>query len=51
MVESACKQVVTRRMKITGARWLHPGAQAIIQIRVAYLNGAYRPLVQMRLAA
>jgi len=51
IVESACKQVVTRRMKITGARWLHPGAQAIIQIRVAYLNGAYCPRAQIRLAA
>jgi hypothetical protein len=38
-------------MKITGARWGHAGAQAIIHIRVAYLNGAYRPREQVRDAA
>ena len=39
MAESSCKQVVTRRMKITGARWNHSSAQALVQVRVAYLNG------------
>lgn len=41
--ESSCKQVVTRRMKITGARWNHSSAQAIVQIRVAFLNGDFDP--------
>jgi len=50
MVESGCKQVV-RHMKITGARWLHQGAQAIVQIRVALLNGEYCPASRLRLAA
>jgi len=44
MAESGCKQVVTRRMRITGARWCDYGAKAIIQIRCAYLNGDYRKL-------
>jgi len=51
IVESGCKQIVTRRMKITGARWLHGGAQAIVQIRVAYLNGGYAPPSRLRAAA
>lgn len=51
IVESGCKQIVTRRMKITGARWLHSGAKAIAQIRVAYLNGEYAPPPRLRPAA
>jgi len=39
MAESGCKQVVIRRMRITGARWNPPSAHALVQIRVAYLNG------------
>ena len=48
MVESGCKQVVTRRMRITGARWCDYGAQTMIQIRCAYLNGDFSelPLLQ-----
>jgi len=48
MAESGCKQVVKKRMRITGARWCDYGARAMIQIRCAYLNGEFRklPLLQ-----
>ncbi len=48
MVESGCKQVVARRMRITGARWNDYGAKTMIQIRCAYLNGDFSelPLLQ-----
>ena len=42
MVESGCKLVVTRRMKISGARWNDEGSDAMVQVRAAYLNGAFR---------
>ncbi len=44
MAESGCKQVITRRMRITGARWNDYGDKAMIQIRCAYLNGEFREL-------
>ena len=44
MAESGCKQVVTRRMRITGARWSDFGEDTMIQIRCSYLNGEFREL-------
>ena len=38
VVESGCKQVVTRRMKVSGARWAAQRAQAILCLRCAYLT-------------
>lgn len=38
VVESGCKQVVTRRMKVSGARWNFTRAQAILCLRAAYLT-------------
>lgn len=51
MVESGCKLIVTQRMKITGAHWDEPGAQAMVHLRAAYLNGAFRSDWVLRLAA
>lgn len=38
VVESGCKQVVTRRMKVSGASWHPQRAQAILCLRCAYLT-------------
>jgi hypothetical protein len=38
VVESACKLVVTRRLKISGARWSPAGCTAILHLRCAYLT-------------
>jgi hypothetical protein len=33
IVESACKQIVTERLKLSGMRWNHAGAQQIMTLR------------------
>jgi hypothetical protein len=33
VVEAACKTLVTQRLKLSGMRWSHPGAQAILTPR------------------
>jgi len=38
VVESACKQFVTRRIKVSGARWNHDSCQSMLHIRCAYLS-------------
>jgi len=38
-VESACKVVVGQRLKQAGMRWSREGADAILAIRTAVLNG------------
>jgi hypothetical protein len=38
-VESACKHVVANRMKRSGMIWSDTGAQEILSLRAAYLNG------------
>jgi hypothetical protein len=38
VVESGCKHVVTRRMKVSGASWHPQRAQAILCLRCAYLT-------------
>lgn len=38
-VESACKHVVAMRMKRSGMIWSDPGAQEVLSLRAAYLNG------------
>jgi hypothetical protein len=37
-VESACKQIVSMRLKRSGARWTYPGAQATAKARAAWLS-------------
>jgi hypothetical protein len=43
-VESACKHVVQNRMKRSGMIWSDPGAQQILSLRNAYLNGHWDAL-------
>lgn len=38
VTESSCKRLVGARLKQAGMRWASDGAQAILQLRVAYLN-------------
>ena len=39
VVESACKRIVTQRLKLCGARWSNSGAHLLAQLRAAHLNG------------
>lgn len=32
-MESACEQIVTERLKLSGMRWSHVGAQQILTLR------------------
>jgi hypothetical protein len=41
-VEAMCKQVGVR-MKRNGMRWSEPGAQAVLSLRSAWLNGQWNP--------
>lgn len=52
-VESACKQIVTARLKISGARWLEDNATLTAKARAAYLSGSHywQSLFQLPLAA
>lgn len=43
-VESACKHVVANRMKRSGMIWSDEGAQDLLSLRTAYLNGAWDQL-------
>jgi hypothetical protein len=43
-VESACKHVVANRMKRSGMIWSDDGAQDLLSLRTAYLNGAWDQL-------
>ncbi len=38
VVESACKQIVSERMKLAGMRWKTPGAQAVMTLRCIKLS-------------
>jgi len=51
-VESACKQIVTARLKISGARWLPENATLTAKARAAYLSGnqSWRSLFELPLA-
>lgn len=52
-VESACKQIVTARLKKAGARWLPENATSTAKARAAYLSGAHhwQSLFELPLAA
>lgn len=38
IVESACKQIVTERLKLSGMRWSHAGARQILTLRSILLS-------------
>jgi hypothetical protein len=41
VVESACKQVVSERMKLSGMRWHHSGGQRTMTLRCLLLSGIW----------
>jgi hypothetical protein len=43
-VESACKHVVANRMKRSGMIWSDDGAQELLSLRTAYLNGEWNQI-------
>jgi hypothetical protein len=45
-VESACKQVVTQRLKGTGMRWREAGAQTIARLRCLLLGAEWKPFLK-----
>lgn len=47
-VESACKQIVTHRLKLPGAQWIVSGAVQTAKARAAWLSGDWQPLRQRR---
>lgn len=48
VVEGACRHLVKDRMEQTGMRWRIPGAQAMLDLRAAYLNGDWEALQKYR---
>jgi hypothetical protein len=50
-VESACKNLVTRRMKGPGMRWSRDGAQNMLALRAEYLSNRWDQAWQLTLAA
>ena len=50
-VESACKQIVTMRLKRSGARWTHQGASLTAKARTAWLSDSWHSVTQLPLAA
>jgi len=47
-VESGCKQIVTKRLKVSGARWTEDGACATAKARAAWLSGHWQHLSTRR---
>jgi hypothetical protein len=49
-IESACKQIVTQRLKLPGAQWEVPGAVQTAKARAAWLSGHWQSLCDLRSA-
>jgi hypothetical protein len=49
-VESACKQIVTQRLKLPGAQWIVEGAVQTAKARAAWLSGEWQALCARRSA-
>ena len=48
IIESACKQIVTQRLKLPGAQWSLVGAILTAKARAAWLSGNWQKLVSAR---
>lgn len=48
VVESACKQICTHRLKRSGARWSEDGARKTAKARAAWLNNQWHDLSRRR---
>jgi hypothetical protein len=49
IVESACKQIVTERMKLSGMRWKHSGMQRVMTLRSILLSRTWHPTFKQML--
>jgi len=49
-VESACKQIVSQRLKLPGAQWIVEGAVQTAKARAAWLSGEWHSLRERRSA-
>jgi len=50
-VESACKQIVSMRLKRSVARWTHRGATLTAKARTAWLSNSWNSVAQLPVAA
>jgi hypothetical protein len=48
VIESACKQIVTQRLKLPGAQWNVDGAVLTAKARAAWMSGNWQKLVSAR---
>jgi hypothetical protein len=48
IIESGCKQIVTQRLKISGAQWNVDGAILTAKARAAWLSNNWEKLVKTR---
>lgn len=48
VAEGACRHLVKDRLELTGMRWEHVGAQAMIYLRALFLNGSWREFIDYR---
>ena len=48
VIESGCKQIVTRRLKLPGAQWHLDGAILTAKARCVWLSGRWQDLVSKR---
>ncbi|MEJ7593059.1 MAG: hypothetical protein WKF77_16050 [Planctomycetaceae bacterium] len=51
IVESACKQIVTERLKLSGMRWSHAGARQIMTLRSILLSQTWDATLKNALVA
>ncbi len=51
IVESACKQIVSERLKLSGMRWSHNGARPILTLRSILLSQTWSDTFRHALAA
>lgn len=47
-IESACKQIVTQRLKLPGAQWTVTGAVQTAKARAVWLSGQWQTLCNLR---
>jgi len=48
-IESACKQIVTHRLKLPGAQWTVTGAVQTAKARAVWLSGQWQTLCNLRM--
>jgi len=48
VIESGCKQIVSRRLKLPGAQWIVDGAILTAKARAAWLSGKWQSLLDAR---